>query len=72
MAERSKALASGASREICVGSNPTLVIILFCCELSFLLLYVLLLDKTLLGYDFVEMLMLQVLDDFVLGISSRV
>ena len=27
MAERSKALASGASREICVGSNPTLIII---------------------------------------------
>ncbi|XP_014550415.1 hypothetical protein COCVIDRAFT_115490, partial [Bipolaris victoriae FI3] len=30
MAERSKALASGASREICVGSNPTLVNISFC------------------------------------------
>ena len=29
MAERSKALASGASREICVGSNPTLFTILF-------------------------------------------
>lgn len=29
MAERSKALASGASREICVGSNPTLVNIFF-------------------------------------------
>ena len=27
MAERSKALASGASREICVGSNPTLITI---------------------------------------------
>lgn len=25
-----KALASGASREICVGSSPTLVIIFFC------------------------------------------
>ena len=29
MAERSKALASGASRVICVGSNPTLFTILF-------------------------------------------
>ena len=29
MAERSKALASGASRAICVGSNPTLFINLF-------------------------------------------
>ncbi|KAL6703208.1 hypothetical protein ACN47E_010070 [Coniothyrium glycines] len=39
MAERSKALASGASREICVGSNPTLINIgfffwrgLVCCK----------------------------------------
>lgn len=31
MAERSKALASGASSESCVGSNPTLFTIAFCC-----------------------------------------
>ncbi|KAH7066096.1 hypothetical protein BKA63DRAFT_155208 [Paraphoma chrysanthemicola] len=32
-----KALASGASREICVGSSPTLVTISFCCFVSLVL-----------------------------------